>query len=85
MANSKVIFGDTVVMDITDSTVTPQALLDSVVRYNAAGERIVGKVVVPVVDDTLQQPGAAADAFEVGKRFGGIEFVMVDNEPHIVL
>ena len=42
MGVSKVEYGDQVVMDITDSTVTPEGLVEGVVAYNAAGERIVG-------------------------------------------
>lgn len=42
MAVNKVEFGNTTVMDISDSTVTPESLVRGVVAYNAAGERIVG-------------------------------------------
>lgn len=45
MAKNKVIFGNTVIMDITDSTVTPATLAAGVVAYNAAGERIVGTMI----------------------------------------
>lgn len=40
--NKVILSGGTVLMDITDSTVTPETLLRGVVAYNAAGERIVG-------------------------------------------
>lgn len=42
MAVSKVIFGTTVLMDISDSTVTPETLAEGVIAYNASGVRIVG-------------------------------------------
>lgn len=43
MANNKVQLADgTTLMDISDSTVTEDALLDGVVAYNAAGDKIVG-------------------------------------------
>lgn len=45
MANNKVIFGNTTVMDITDSTVTPETLKQGEVAYNSAGQRIVGTLV----------------------------------------
>ena len=43
MANNKVQLADgTTLMDISDSTVTEDALLDGTVAYNAAGDKIVG-------------------------------------------
>lgn len=43
MANNKVQLADgTTLMDISDSTVTEDALLDGAVAYNAAGDKIVG-------------------------------------------
>lgn len=45
MANNKVVFGDTTVMDITDSTVTPETLKQGEIAYNSAGQRIVGTLV----------------------------------------
>lgn len=43
---NKVMLGDEVLMDISDSTVTPETLVEGVIAYNAAGERIVGTLVV---------------------------------------
>ena len=42
MAISKIIFGGEVLIDITDSTITPETLLENIIAYNAKGERIVG-------------------------------------------
>lgn len=42
MAVNKVIYGTTVLIDISDSTVTAETLAEGVVAYNAKGERIVG-------------------------------------------
>ena len=42
MAVNKVVYGDKVLIDISDSTVTPETLAEGVVAYNAKGERIVG-------------------------------------------
>lgn len=42
MAVNKVIYGNNTIIDITDSTVTPDTLMSGVVAYNASGERIVG-------------------------------------------
>ena len=42
MAINKVVYGTTVLIDLSDSTVTPETLAEGVVAYNAKGERIVG-------------------------------------------
>lgn len=42
MGVNKVVFGEVSIMDISDSTVTPETLAEGVVAYNAAGERVVG-------------------------------------------
>lgn len=45
MARNKVVFGNQVLIDLTDSTVTPETLAFGHVAYNAAGERIVGTMI----------------------------------------
>lgn len=42
MAINKVIYDGRVLIDLSDSTVTPETLAEGVVAYNAAGERIIG-------------------------------------------
>lgn len=42
MAVNKVIFGDEVLIDISDSTVTPENLMENVIAYDAKGEKIIG-------------------------------------------
>ena len=42
MAVNKVVYDGKVLIDISDSTVTPETLAEGVVAYNAKGERIVG-------------------------------------------
>ena len=49
MAVNIVRFGNNTIMDISDSTVTPETLASGVVAYNAAGERIVGAMSFPEV------------------------------------
>lgn len=47
MANNKVQLRDgTVLLDLTDDTVTPENLLSGVIAHNAAGEQIIGTVEV---------------------------------------
>lgn len=43
--NKVVLADDTVIMDISDSTVTPSSLLEGVTAYAASGERITGTYV----------------------------------------
>lgn len=45
MAINKVVYGATTLVDLTDSTVTPETLALGQVAYNAAGERIVGTMI----------------------------------------
>lgn len=47
MANNKVVFGNETIMDITDSTVTPENLLSGETAYDASGQKITGNVTVP--------------------------------------
>lgn len=42
MATNKVVYAGRVLIDISDSTVTPETLPEGVIAYNAKGERIVG-------------------------------------------
>ena len=42
MAVNKVVYEKRVLIDISDSTVTPETLAEGVIAYNAKGERIVG-------------------------------------------
>lgn len=50
MAVNKVIYDGETLMDLTDSTVSEESLLEGAVAYNAAGERITGAVVTVPVD-----------------------------------
>lgn len=57
MAVNIVRYGNNTIMDISDSTVTPETLLNGVVAYNAAGERIVGTMVIDsVMSDVSENP-----------------------------
>lgn len=53
MAVNKVVFGNTTVMDITDSTVTANKLKSGEYAYGANGQKIVGTLVVPEVLNDL--------------------------------
>ena len=49
MGVNKVEYGDEVLMDLTDDTVTPETLAEGVTATNAQGEKIVG--IVPRAED----------------------------------
>lgn len=52
MAISKIVFFGQVLIDLTDSTVTPETLPKGVVAYTAVGERIVGTMEITTEDIT---------------------------------
>ena len=46
MAVNKVVYGTTVLVDLTEDTVTPDKLLKGATAHNASGEPITGTLVV---------------------------------------
>ena len=42
MATNKVVYGEDVLMDVSQDTVTPETLAQGVTAHNADGEQIVG-------------------------------------------
>lgn len=44
MAVNKVVFGNTTIMDISDSTVTPNNMLTGTKAYGANGEPVIGNI-----------------------------------------
>lgn len=61
MGNSKVIFGNETLIDLTGDTVTPDTLLAGTTAHNRSGEQIVGTATVPeelddLTDVTLTSP-----------------------------
>lgn len=53
MGNSKVIFGNETLIDLTGDTVTPDTLLAGTTAHNRSGEQIVGTATVPEELDDL--------------------------------
>lgn len=47
MGISKVVYGDRTLVDLTDSTVTPETMIKGVTAINSAGEKITGTVNIP--------------------------------------
>ena len=67
---SKVVLGNDTIMDITDSTVTENNLLDGEVAYGSDGERVVGRAVIPTVNDgvlTIQKNGTTVQTFSANQ------------------
>lgn len=60
MAVNKVIYGNNTIIDLTDSTVTPETLGEGVIAYNAKGERIVGDgtAILPITGTDLRVDAA---------------------------
>jgi len=54
MNNNKVILGDQTIMDISDSTVTPNNLLNGEIGYSGNGDRVVGSYAPPTAGHTIQ-------------------------------
>lgn len=50
MANSKVIYNDEILIDISDDTVTPDALAEGVTAHDSNGESVTGTFPVSEVD-----------------------------------
>ena len=57
MAVNKVTYGTTVLMDLTEDTVTPETLLAGATAHNAAGEKIKGTVDLSTKQDKITAKG----------------------------
>ena len=81
MGVNKVMFGDTPVMDISDSTVTPETLAAGSTAYGRNGEKITGTMPIYTVqyvpqDLTEQQQTQAREnigAISKGELLNGLE------------
>ena len=77
MANNKVVFGDNTIMDISDSTVTPENLDEGVVAYDKSGQRITGtrSTTCPVaVGVTPEYKIASVRDENTKKSFGFVDY-----------
>lgn len=64
MGNSKIVFGDRTLIDLTEDTVTPEAMLAGVTAHNAAGDPIEGTLVPGNMKTSVYDPkGKAQDIF----------------------
>lgn len=74
MATNKVVFGNEVIMDITDSTISEDSVLEGRVAYKANGQRIIGKAHIPTDVSELNN-----DAGYVAALCGQIYDATADN------
>ena len=64
MGRSKINFGDETLIDLTEDTVTPEAMLSGVAAHNAAGDPIEGTLVPGDMKASVYDPkGKAQDIF----------------------
>ncbi len=64
MGNSKIVFGDRTLIDLSGDTVTPEAMLSGVTAHNAAGDPIEGTLIPgDMHTSTYDQRGKAQDIF----------------------
>lgn len=93
MAVNKVKYGDEVIIDISDSTVTEDTLAEGVTAYAANGEKITGSMpTTPVLyteqtlsDEQKAQARKNIDALgnniSLGIHTDGLLYVFVDGKP----
>lgn len=84
MAINKVEFGGETLIDLTGDSVTEQNLLEGATAHNAAGEQIVGKVVVADIIDNLESERtdaalSAKQGNELNKRIEDIKLFKFPN------
>lgn len=79
---SKVVYGDTTIIDITDTTATEDDVAEGVVFYKADGTRSVGIMQAGGFSPTLlwtnSNPSAAFSAQKISVDLSGYEWVLID-------
>lgn len=76
MGNSKVIFGNETLIDLTGDTVTPDTLLAGTTAHNRSGNQIVGTATVPdTLDDLTDVELTSPAAGDLLQRNGNGEWV----------
>lgn len=69
MAINKVNFGNRTLIDISDSTLTADDLLEGLIAYNKAGERIIGNMAQIIIDDAMSDTSENAVMNKVIKAY----------------
>ena len=68
MGVNKVVFGAVAIMDISDSTVTPETLSKGVTAYDKTGEKITGTHECEIVSGNICYVSASAPTSSVGNN-----------------
>lgn len=87
MGVNKVVFGAVSIMDISDSTVTPDKLAKGEVAYGADGERIVGTMVEkadPVLQEKTVTPSTSAQTVKPDSGYDGLSKVTVNGDANLL-
>ena len=82
MNNNKVVLGNQTIMDISDSTVTPNNLLNGEIGYSGNGDRVVGSYTPSTAGHTIQNDSGTDMAQRSDLQFKGV--YVEDNQANDV-